>query len=59
MTSDKARGLLARHWSARTAASLAALGLAGYVGLATGAAETWAWYRRHGWVRSRVTMRGT
>ncbi|MDD5564986.1 MAG: NAD-dependent epimerase/dehydratase family protein [Thermoanaerobaculaceae bacterium] len=50
MTSDKARELLARHWSARTAASMAALGLAGCVPLAAGAAATWSWYRRHGWV---------
>ncbi|HQT94390.1 MAG: hypothetical protein B7Z68_04890 [Acidobacteria bacterium 21-70-11] len=50
LTSDKARELLARHWSARTAASLAALGLPGFVPLAAGAATTWAWYRRHGWI---------
>ena len=50
LTSDKARELLGRHWSARTAASLAALGLSGYVPLVVGAAETWAWYRRHGWI---------
>ncbi len=50
LTSDKARELLARHWSARTAASLAALGLSGCVPLSVGAVETWAWYRRHGWV---------
>ncbi len=50
LTSDKARELVARHWSARTAPSLAALGLSGYVPLRVGAAETWAWYRRHGWI---------
>ena len=50
MTSDKARELLARHWSARSASSLAALGLPGFVPLRDGAAATWAWYRRHGWV---------
>lgn len=50
LTSDKARELLARHWSARTAASLTALGMPGFVPLAAGAAETWAWYRRHGWI---------
>ncbi|MBZ5589829.1 MAG: NAD(P)-dependent oxidoreductase [Acidobacteriia bacterium] len=50
MTSDKARELLARHWSARTAASLDALGLAGWVPMPVGAARTWAWYRERGWV---------
>ncbi len=59
LTSDKARELVARHWSSQTAQSLAALDLKGYVGLAAGAAETWAWYRRHGWVKSRDTMPGT
>ncbi len=52
MTSDKARELLARHWSARTEPSLVALGLSGFVPLAVGAAATWAWYRRAGWVRA-------
>ncbi len=52
MTSDKARELLARHWSARTRSSLVALGLSGVVPLAAGAAATWAWYRRAGWVRA-------
>ena len=59
LTSDKARELLARHWSARTSSSLEALGLSGYVPLAAGAAATWAWYRRHGWVKPRDTMRQT
>lgn len=50
MTSDKAGELLARHWTARTAGSLEALGLGGYVPFAQGAAATWEWYRRRGWV---------
>jgi nucleoside-diphosphate-sugar epimerase len=50
MTSDKARELLARHWSACTVTSLAALGLTGFVPMPDGAARTWAWYRDQGWV---------
>lgn len=50
MTSDKARELVARHWSARTADSLAALGLAGAVPFLAGAAHTWSWYRSAGWL---------
>ncbi len=57
MTSDKARELLARHWSARTAESLAALGLDGFVPFGTGAARTWAWYRDNGWL-ARATIHG-
>ncbi len=56
MTSDKACELLARHWTAVTAPSLAALELAGVVPFEVGAAATWAWYRQHGWV-SRGTIR--
>ena len=50
MTSDKAAELVARHWSARSAPALAALGLPGFVPFAVGAAETWAWYRQAGWL---------
>jgi nucleoside-diphosphate-sugar epimerase len=50
MTSDKARELLARHWTARTEDSLAALGLGGTVPLRAGFAATWTWYRESGWV---------
>lgn len=56
MTSDKAGELLARHWTAATASSLAALGLTGFVPFERGARTTWAWYRQHGWV-SRGTIR--
>lgn len=56
MTSDKAGELLARHWSARTAESIEVLGLAGYVPFDLGAASTWEWYRRRGWV-PRAKMR--
>lgn len=51
MTGDKAREMLARHWTARTADSLAALGLKGWVEFFDGARETWEWYRNQGWVR--------
>ncbi|MBP7798898.1 MAG: NAD-dependent epimerase/dehydratase family protein [Thermoanaerobaculaceae bacterium] len=50
MTSDKADELLARHWSAHTAGSIEALGLTGYVPFDLGAASTWEWYRKRGWV---------
>lgn len=50
MTSDKAGELLARHWTARTAGSLEALGLGGHVPFAQGAGVTWEWYRRQGWI---------
>lgn len=50
MTSDKARELLARHWTAQTRASLAVLGLPEPVPFAHGAELTWAWYRRQGWL---------
>ena len=56
MTSDKARELVARHWTARTADSLAILGLPGVVPLSAGFAATWTWYRQSGWL-PRVTMR--
>jgi len=57
VTRDKARELLARHWSARTAGSYGLLGLAGYVPFSAGAAATWAWYRERGWV-PRAKIRG-
>lgn len=58
MASDKARELLARHWSARTSESLAVLGLEGFVPFDAGAAATWTWYRDHGWVaRARIHRR--
>lgn len=50
MTSDKAREMVARHWSARSASSLAALGLDGVVPFARGAAASWRWYRANGWL---------
>jgi nucleoside-diphosphate-sugar epimerase len=50
LTRDKAGELLARHWSARTKASLALLGLEGYVPFAAGTAATWEWYRQAGWL---------
>jgi dihydroflavonol-4-reductase len=57
LTSDKARELLARHWTARTDESLAALGVEGYVPFAAGARDTWRWYRAHGWVpRAKIAV---
>lgn len=58
ITSDKAGELLARHWSSRTAESLRALGLDGFVPFAAGAAATWAWYRERGWIaRAKIPWR--
>ncbi|MBI4914367.1 MAG: NAD-dependent epimerase/dehydratase family protein [Acidobacteria bacterium] len=56
LTSDKARELLARHWSASTAESLRALRLEGFVPFSSGTAATWAWYRDQG-ILPRVTIR--
>ncbi len=52
MTADKARELLARHWTLRTADSLEALDLGATTPFPEGAAATWDWYRRRGWIRS-------
>jgi nucleoside-diphosphate-sugar epimerase len=51
ITRDKAREILARHWTARTADSLAALGLGEQIRFSDGARQTWIWYRRQGWIR--------
>jgi nucleoside-diphosphate-sugar epimerase len=51
LTRDKAREIAARHWSLRTADSLAALGLDSPIPFPDGARETWAWYRSRGWLR--------
>ncbi|MEW6335965.1 MAG: NAD-dependent epimerase/dehydratase family protein [Acidobacteriota bacterium] len=50
ITSDKARELLARHWSAESGPSLRALGLDGFIPFASGAAQAWAWYRERDWL---------
>lgn len=50
LTPDKAREVVARHWTARTRDSHAALGIGEGVPLEDGAARTWEWYRRVGWV---------
>ena len=55
MTADKARELLARHWTADTAPALQRLGLGGFVPFPDGARASWAWYRQHGWV-ARATI---
>jgi nucleoside-diphosphate-sugar epimerase len=51
LTRDKAREILASHWTARTADSLEALGLEETTSFADGAAATWRWYRARGWLR--------
>jgi len=51
LTADKAREILARHWTARSADSLVALGVGEGIGFATGARDTWAWYRANEWLR--------
>jgi len=51
LTGDKARELLARHWTARTADSLLALGVDHHTGFRDGASCSWAWYRDRGWLR--------
>jgi nucleoside-diphosphate-sugar epimerase len=50
MTSDKARELLACHWTAQTQTSLQALGLPPPLPFAQGAKLTWDWYRQAGWL---------
>jgi nucleoside-diphosphate-sugar epimerase len=50
MTPDKAREMVARHWTADTGGSLAALGIAPVTRFADGAHETWAWYRKQRWL---------
>jgi nucleoside-diphosphate-sugar epimerase len=50
MTRDKAREMLACHWTARTADSLQILGISDWTRFAEGAAEAWSWYRSHGWL---------
>jgi nucleoside-diphosphate-sugar epimerase len=50
LTGDKARELLARHWTSRTADSLLALGVDHHTGFRDGAACSWAWYRDRGWL---------
>jgi nucleoside-diphosphate-sugar epimerase len=51
LTSDKTRELLARHWTARTADSLEALGIEASEPFHEGAATTWKWYRDQGWLK--------
>ena len=51
LTGDKTRELLARHWTAKTEDSMDTLGVRGVTLFADGAANTWAWYRKHGWLR--------
>jgi nucleoside-diphosphate-sugar epimerase len=50
LTRDKARELVARHWTADTTGSLEALGVNDVTPFDDGAAATWRWYRARGWV---------
>ncbi len=50
LTRDKARELLARHWTARTADSRLELGIDRLTGFAEGASRSWVWYRDQGWL---------
>lgn len=51
LTLDKTTELLAKHWTARTADSVEALGIGDGTLFADGAEITWRWYRLKGWVR--------
>jgi len=51
LTRDKAREIVARHWTLRTADSLRDLGLEAPIPFPDGARSTWAWYRRQEWLR--------
>jgi nucleoside-diphosphate-sugar epimerase len=51
LTLDKSRELLARHWTARTADSLQALGVGETTPWRRGAKMTWSWYRERGWLK--------
>lgn len=51
LTRDKARELIARHWSLETRSSLEALELEHATALQEGAIETWKWYRTEGWLQ--------
>lgn len=50
LTRDKARELLARHWTSDTAGSMAELGIEDITGFSDGARQTWEWYRAQGWL---------
>ncbi|MDX2435988.1 MAG: NAD-dependent epimerase/dehydratase family protein [Acidobacteriota bacterium] len=51
LTADKARELLARHWTARTVESSRDLGIDQFTGFPEGAARCWEWYREQDWLR--------
>jgi len=50
LTGDKARELLACHWTARTVESMQELGIDRQTTFPEGAARTWDWYRGRGWL---------
>lgn len=51
MTPDKAREIVARHWTSDTRGSMEALGIGDWTEVADGARDTWAWYRKQRWLR--------
>ena len=50
LTRDKAREALQPYWTAKTQESLDRLGVGEQVPLASGARDTWVWYRACGWL---------
>ena len=50
LTRDKAREALQPYWTAKTPESLDRLGVGEQVPLASGARDTWVWYRACGWL---------
>ncbi len=50
LTRDKARELVARHWSARTGESMRVLGVVPETDFEGAARITWSWYRGQGWL---------
>jgi nucleoside-diphosphate-sugar epimerase len=48
---DKARELVARHWTATTTESMMVLDLLPSTGFAEGTSISWSWYRDQGWLR--------
>jgi nucleoside-diphosphate-sugar epimerase len=50
LTPDKARELVARHWTAITKPSMDALGIDEWTPFVDAARETWTWYRKQRWL---------
>jgi hypothetical protein len=47
---DKAREILARHWTLQTVGTHDALGIQGETPFVDGVKATWQWYRAMGWL---------